>query len=64
MEVPEGDTPLEDQRFVTNTFREEDNALDNSLRPHTLREYVGQEPVKESLNIYIQAALNRRNASR
>ena len=50
---------MEDQRFVTNTFREEDNALDNSLRPHTLREYVGQEPVKESLNIYIQAALNR-----
>lgn len=30
-----------------------------SLRPKTLAEYVGQEKVKENLNVYIQAAKNR-----
>ena len=48
-----------DNALITGTFRAGGQRLDNSLRPHTLREYVGQEPVKESLNIYIQAALNR-----
>lgn len=51
---------MEDERLVTGSFQAEDNAIENSLRPHTLRDYVGQEPVKDSLNIYIQAALNRR----
>lgn len=50
---------MEDERLVTGSFQMEDNALENSLRPHTLRDYVGQEPVKDSLNIYIQAALTR-----
>lgn len=44
---------------MTGSFQQEDNALENSLRPHTLRDYVGQEPVKDSLNIYIKAALSR-----
>ena len=50
---------MNDERLVTGGFREEDANLDTSLRPHTLREYVGQEEIKKSLNIYIQAALNR-----
>ena len=33
-----------------------------SLRPKTLREYVGQQAVKDSLNIYIQAARQRRDS--
>ena len=49
---------MEDERFVAGGLTNED-AMENSLRPHTLREYVGQEAVKSSLNIYIQAALNR-----
>lgn len=40
----------------------EDSAMEQSLRPHTLREYVGQQSVKDSLNIYIQAALRRHDA--
>ncbi len=48
-----------DERLMTGSFREEDANLENSLRPHTLREYVGQAEVKDSLSIYIQAALNR-----
>lgn len=50
---------MDDERLITGNFQPEDSALENSLRPHTLRDYVGQEPVKDSLNIYIQAALTR-----
>ncbi len=32
---------------------------ENSLRPHTLDEYVGQEKVKENLRIYLEAAKQR-----
>ena len=48
-----------DDRFVSGMARDEDTGLELSLRPHTLREYVGQREVKDSLSIYIQAALAR-----
>ena len=43
-------------------YQMEDGAVEQSLRPKTLRDYIGQTAVKESLNIYIQAALSRRDA--
>ena len=43
-------------------MRREDEELDLSLRPHNLREYIGQEKVKSSLQIYISAALKRHDA--
>ncbi len=42
--------------------RDEDREIDISLRPRVLREYVGQDKVKENLNVYIKAALKRRDA--
>ena len=53
---------MEDERFVASGMQPEDSAMEQSLRPHTLREYVGQQSVKDSLNIYIQAALRRHDA--
>ena len=50
---------MEDERLVSGMLHEDDRTLDTSLRPHNLREYVGQEAVKESLSIYIQASLGR-----
>ena len=47
---------------MDSTYRTEDSAVEQTLRPRTLREYVGQKAVKNSLNIYIQAALDRRDA--
>ena len=47
---------------MDSTYRTEDSAVEQTLRPHTLREYVGQQAVKDSLNIYIQAALSRHDA--
>ncbi|MGI9039015.1 MAG: Holliday junction branch migration DNA helicase RuvB [Gemmatimonadota bacterium] len=39
-----------------------ETALDQTLRPASLAEFVGQEKVKESLDIYIQAAIARGEA--
>lgn len=46
---------LDEERILTAYQREEDE-LDFSLRPKTMSEYIGQEKVKEKMNIYIGAA--------
>ena len=51
---------MEDDRLITTGFRSEDDEAERSLRPHTLAEYFGQKKVKDSLNIYMQAALARK----
>ena len=51
-----------EERLVTGDLQPEDSAVETTLRPHTLREYVGQQAVKDSLSIYIQAALTRHDA--
>ena len=55
---------MEEERLVMSGFREEEDDQESSLRPKTLREYVGQQAVKDSLNIYIQAARQRRRFAR
>lgn len=49
----------EDYRLITTAETEEDTDRidsENSLRPETLEEYIGQEKAKESLKISIEAA--------
>ncbi len=41
---------------------EEESALEDSLRPKNLNEYVGQEKVKEKLRIFIEATKKRNEA--
>ncbi len=48
-----------ENRIVTPGFTETDKEIENSLRPKTLNEYIGQEKVKENLKVYIDAAKNR-----
>ena len=38
-----------EDRFMNSSFLAEDSAVEQSLRPHTLKEYVGQKAVKDSL---------------
>lgn len=52
----------EDERFVTSDFISEDAEIEAGLRPRNLSEYVGQEKAKTNLEVYIQAALDRREA--
>ncbi|NGM17534.1 Holliday junction branch migration DNA helicase RuvB [Xiamenia xianingshaonis] len=47
------------ERAVDPNLVEDDLALDRSLRPKRLHEYLGQERIKESLDILIQAAQER-----
>lgn len=49
----------DENRIITPDFTETDRDIENSLRPKTLSEYIGQEKVKENLKIYIEAAKNR-----
>ena len=51
-----------DDRIVSSGFRQGDDEQEQSLRPKTLREYIGQESVKQNLHISIEAALQRRDS--
>lgn len=48
--------------YQQNVQGEQENSLEKSLRPKYLSEYIGQSAVKEELNVYIKAALNREEA--
>ncbi len=45
-----------------NSFNDEEKQFELSLRPSRLGEYIGQKKVKDNLNIYMKAALKRREA--
>jgi Holliday junction DNA helicase RuvB len=48
------------ERLMTNRITEEERSLEHVLRPQSLDEYVGQDKMKESLRICIEAAKRRR----
>lgn len=52
------DTDYE-SRIVSSTYSGEDADNENTLRPQTLDEYVGQVKAKENLKVYIDAAKAR-----
>jgi len=49
----------DEERLITTGFREEDSDTEQSLRPHALSEYIGQDKLKKGLNVYMQAAIAR-----
>src|SRR5207342_1541240 len=53
---------MEETRVIANAATREDVAIEASIRPKTLDEYLGQEAVREQLKIYIEAAKGRREA--
>lgn len=61
-----GDAPVSEpaaSRTMAADLQEEDLAIDRSLRPKCLKDYLGQTKVKESLAILIQAANERGEAA-
>jgi len=48
-----------ENRIVSPDADKSDNEIDYSLRPKTLGEYIGQDKVKENLQIFIEAAKGR-----
>ena len=50
---------MDEELIMPNLVDSEEERVENSLRPKCLDEYVGQEKLKESLKIYIEAAKKR-----
>ena len=50
----------EEERLISTGFRQEEDDAEFALRPHSLAEYFGQEKIMESLGVYMQAAVARR----
>ncbi|MEG0295554.1 MAG: Holliday junction branch migration DNA helicase RuvB [Clostridium sp.] len=50
------------ERIITSTELGEDGNSELSLRPQKINEYIGQDKVKERLNIFIEAAKGRDEA--
>jgi Holliday junction DNA helicase RuvB len=50
------------ERLMTTRASEEERNLEHALRPQVLDDYVGQDKMKESLRICIEAAKQRREA--
>jgi len=51
-----------EKRIISTEIKEEDYSIENSLRPLTLDDYVGQTKVKSNLKVYIEAAKERGDA--
>lgn len=47
------------KRVISTELKKEEAAVEATLRPKKLDEYIGQENVKENLKVYIEAAKNR-----
>ncbi len=44
------------RRVIETNLTDEDLKIENSLRPKLLKDYIGQEKIKDKLKIYIEAA--------
>jgi len=50
---------MDDERITTPELTQHDQEIELSLRPKYLRDFIGQDKVKENLSIYIAAARQR-----
>ncbi len=53
---------MEEQRIINNKEQGGDSALDVTLRPKNLKDFIGQEKIKKSLEIFLAAAKKRKQA--
>ncbi|MGH8292373.1 MAG: Holliday junction branch migration DNA helicase RuvB [Gammaproteobacteria bacterium] len=53
---------MADERLVAARTTPEDAAIDRSIRPRTLTDYIGQPAVREQMGIFIGAARQRQEA--
>ena len=55
---------MENNRFISTSKTLTDVEIENSLRPISMKEYIGQSKVKSNLEIYITAAKKRKESGR
>jgi len=51
---------MEKKRIITTDVIPEEDKIEKGLRPSSLKEYIGQEKVKQNLKIFIEAAKKRK----
>ena len=54
-----GGVMFDEDRLISSSYQRDDNEIENSLRPKSLDEYIGQTQAKEQLDIFIKAARYR-----
>ncbi|MBO4381036.1 MAG: Holliday junction branch migration DNA helicase RuvB [Clostridia bacterium] len=57
-----GGEGFDPEQRVVSSLTIDDDEQENTLRPHTMSEYVGQEKIKKNLEVFISAAKNRGDA--
>lgn len=53
---------IETDRMIDATVREDEQQVDRAIRPRRLNDYIGQQAVREQLNVFISAAKARQEA--
>lgn len=53
---------MNNRRIITTELMEEDKRVESNLRPLMLKDYIGQQKVKDNLKVYIEAAKLRKEA--
>ncbi|MCR4891685.1 MAG: Holliday junction branch migration DNA helicase RuvB [Lachnospiraceae bacterium] len=51
-----------EKRVIETKITEEDRKIEGSLRPRRMEDYIGQEKIKETLRIFIDAAKKRKDS--
>lgn len=51
-----------EEAVITNYDLEDDKVMDNTIRPETIDEYIGQTDVKENIRVFVSAAKMREEA--
>lgn len=50
---------MENENIINNYNLFDDNVIDNTIRPETIEEYIGQSDVKENIKVFVEAAKMR-----
>ena len=50
---------MEKESIITTYNVLDDNTIDNTIRPETIKEYIGQTDVKENIKVFVEAAKMR-----
>ncbi len=50
------------ENIIKNYDLFDDNTMDNTIRPETMEEYIGQQDVKENIKVFVSAAKKRNEA--
>ncbi len=53
---------MEEESCINSTKNDSDLEIENKLRPTNIKDYVGQQKIKNQLNVFIKSALSRNDA--